>query len=106
MKYVIQMYRRYPIYEPAEGGYYYEGMAPDTYSQKYNTKQEAMGGLREFVEEENANMSAKEEGYLILSSEGLEAYTINHKYIGEGFEYRVEPLNQRGHRAKGPVPYC
>ena len=27
-RYVVQVYERYAIYEPAEGGYYYEGLEP------------------------------------------------------------------------------
>ncbi len=108
-KYTIQQYSRYPIYEPAEGGYYYEGLEPDNDEDEmfvYDTKVDAIDTLRIFVVEENAQIAANGEGYLVLSSDGTCAYSINHKYVGEGEEYYVEPLNRRGQHTKGHVPYC
>ena len=43
VKYIIQRYERYRIYEPAEGGYYYEGKQPDEKPWEiFATKQEAI----------------------------------------------------------------
>lgn len=55
-KYYLQMYDEYPIYEPAEGGYYYAGTtARDTYDNEYDTIEAAIEDARLWVEEMNAD---------------------------------------------------
>jgi len=106
--YVVQRYDRYSIYEPAEGGYYYEGLEPVDFSQAFDTRQEAIDSLREFIDEENATLAREDEGFLTFweYENQAGASSINHKYIGEGCEFYVEPINRRGRNRKGRVPYC
>ena len=53
-KYYVQMYSEYPIYEPAEGGYYYAGRtAEDLEDNEYKTIQEAIDDAKLWVEELN-----------------------------------------------------
>ena len=114
VKYVVQKYTKYPIYEPAEGGYYYEGIEPEDHPWAIcNTKEEAVLRLRELVKSENEQLgdfdeSQKEtlKGFVLINPSGLYAHSINHKYIGDGFEYHVEPINRRGRKRRGRVPYC
>lgn len=113
-KYVIQRYQRYPIFEPAEGGYYYEGREPDVHPyEKFDTKQEASEALKKLVKKENESLTEiddgrgdSNEGYLVISPNGVNAYSINHKYISDGYDFYVEPINRRGRHRKGRVSYC
>ena len=115
VKYVIQKYARYPIYEPAEGGYYYEGLGSDAVIATCDTKEETIGHLKKYIEElkndmieanqEECDDGMEAEGHLVISSCGTHAYSVNHKYVGEGFEFFVEPINRRGRHSKGRVPY-
>ncbi len=108
MKYIVQHYSRYSIYEPAEGGYYYEGMEPDGEPIIRETRAEAIEALRELVAEYNEGMAHESEGYLFFGENDKSAWATsgNHKYIGDGEEYYVEPMNRRGRHRKGRVPYC
>jgi len=108
VKYIVQRYQRYAIYEPAEGGYYYDGLWADEHYSKYAQKAEAISALLKLVTESNEALSnlPQARGYLILDPSGTKAYSINHKYIGDGCEFYVEPINRRGRHSKGYVPYC
>jgi len=106
-RYVVQVYERYAIYEPAEGGYYYEGLEPfEEPEEVCDTKREAADALRRIVELENVGKTREDEGYLQGGADGLWAGSRNHRYIGEGYEVYVEPLKTRGSHAKGREPYC
>ena len=113
VKYVIQRYERYPIYERAEGGYYYEGREPDEYPWEiFETKSEAIEALQKLVKESNESLSKIDdgrgetnEGFLVISPCGINAYSINHSYIGDGYDWYVEPINRRGRHRKGWQPY-
>jgi len=106
VRYVIQRYERYRIYEPAEGGYYYEGREPDQNPWAvYDTQDAAISDLRKIVDENNELLEGEDEGFLIISNDGLNAYTINHKYIGDGYDWYVEPLNRRGRQRKAYEAY-
>lgn len=114
VRYVVQRYQRYAIYEPAEGGYYYEGREPDEHPWAiFDTKQEAVDALRALVKEENESLAEMDdgrgdtnEGFLVISPSGVKAYSINHRYIGDGFDFYVEPINRRGRHREGWKPYC
>jgi hypothetical protein len=121
MRYIVQRYSRYAIYEPAEGGYYYDGLEPDDGPGELiirDTKAEAVEALRKLVDNDNALMEEEYldhggsgdandriEGYLHISNDGAHAVSVNHRYIGDGEEYYVEPMNRRGRHRKGRVPY-
>ena len=106
-RHVIQAYGRYPIYEAAEGGYYYEGREALDYDE-YSSKAHAVKALQEFTGEENNGLGDTDEGFLlmIVTADRAEAQTINHPRIGDGYEYHVEPYCQRGKNCKGRVQYC
>jgi hypothetical protein len=110
VKYVIQRYERFPIYGPAEGGYYYNGREPDSYA-IFNTCEEANTALKKLVKETNdsyEDSDGQREGLLICYSGGkyANAESVNHRYIGDGYEFYVEPIDQRGLHRKGYEPYC
>ncbi|GHU58488.1 hypothetical protein AGMMS49975_25130 [Clostridia bacterium] len=54
MKYIVQRYTRFPIYEPAEGGYYYDGSEADDWYEIFDTIEEANNHLKKLVEEHNS----------------------------------------------------
>ena len=115
MRYVVQRYQRYPIFEPAEGSYYYDGIEPEEHPCSiHNTKKEAIDALHKLVDVENNELLDSyykrdnndiPRGSLRLSSGGESALSIRHKYIGEGCEYYVEPINRRGRHRRGWQPY-
>lgn len=74
-------YVEYPIYEPAEGGYYYAGNEACG-SYECDTEEEAIQQL--------AGMKAdlEEEGFIV---EETRAY-LPSKYIGEGESWRIEKV--------------
>lgn len=78
--YYVTWYDKYPIYEPAEGGYYYEGLHAGGYC-KFRTLKRAKKYL------ENGN----------------HAYEESH-YIGEGTVMHIETV--LGIHTCGYVPYC
>ncbi len=88
----ISHYEKYPIYEPAEGGYYYEGRELTEYAEV--SENEAQNELDELFEE------LKGEGYVRLGNR-IEFYG---KYIGEGDVYIIE--NVLGENEKGKEVYC
>lgn len=55
-KFFLQLYDEYPIYEPAEGGYYYAGTrARDMYDNEYDSISAAIEDARVWVDEMNAD---------------------------------------------------
>jgi hypothetical protein len=106
--YIVQGYDRYPIYEPAEGGYYYEGLEPEDADGhiRYANLDAAKKALAEIVDEANDGYDKRDEGYMMISRDGLRAFTVNERYIGAGYEYYIEPTSQRGLHRKGWRPYC
>lgn len=92
-KVYLTCYEEYPIYEPAEGGYYYSGQ---DYSEYYEC---------ESIEE------AKE--ILLKLKPELEEYGFNvwedgayysTRYIGEGIHWIIE--DNLGEHKRGYEPYC
>ena len=90
--YYVTWYDKYPIYEPAEGGYYYEGL-DESYCYKFGTLKNAKKWLKKWAEEY---------GYKV-SSNGKHAYEESH-YIGEGTVIHIETV--RGIHTCGYHPYC
>ena len=105
-RHVIQAYGRYPIYEAAEGGYYYEGREPLDFD-VYPSRDDAIRDLLEFAQVENKGLSDADEGFLlaIVRADYAKALTINHTLISDGYEYHVEPYCERGRSDKGYTPY-
>lgn len=72
-------YQEYPIYEPAEGGYYYEGNEAQGYY-RFLT----MWGAKRHLAKMKAEL--KEEGFIVYDNR---AYLAS-KYIGEGESWVIE----------------
>lgn len=109
MRYIVQLYHRYPIYEPAEGGYYYNGLEPDYGKNEhmiFPNKEFAINALAQIVNDENATLPENDiDGWVQTNLECTHAWTVN-KYLGVGYEYFVEALNNRYRHAEGRKPYC
>ena len=125
MRYLTH-YEEFPIYEPAEGGYYYAGNEVSEYSKlsKRQAKKE-LYKLWEELDEENLKMfGAKladlerdswgdfvyELGsmiypWILVSAPGYVPYIVRQsRLIGEGESYVIERYLGSGRR--GWVPYC
>lgn len=89
--YYLSLYRAYPIYEPAEGGYYYEGLELIE-SNQFLSKQDARRALRDYASRNGFN----------ISKDGLSAYKSG-SLIGESEEIYVE--RRAGAHEKGRVLY-
>lgn len=108
-KFYATMYSEYPIYEPAEGGYYYAGKtAEDLEDNEYETIEDALCDITKWVEELNEDpyenewilterdaKSAQENiNYLIKELGPEEGRTLiayrPSKYIGEGAQIYIE----------------
>ena len=88
-------YEEYPIYEPAEGGYYYSGNEIVEYERMSLRKAKKM--IRELFKE------IKNEKDWIISLDKRRAYRKS-KYIGEGESYVIE--RKLGTYKRGYEPYC
>lgn len=101
--YYITEYRQYPIYEPAEGGYYYEGTEMVQYTRTNNIKR-ARKLLKKMVTE-----YYECEGILTPDAvEGISTLGNHHyhstRYVGEGMEWHIE--TKLGKNEHGWRPYC
>ncbi len=92
-KVYLTRYDEYPIYEPAEGGYYYPGRDVEEYYECDSIK-EAKQKLLEMKDELEENGFRVWEDGAYLSS----------KYIGDGIEFIIEA--RPGSHTRGRVPYC
>lgn len=77
--YYLTHYQEYPIYEPAEGGYYYAGREPYEHY-RFLTKWGARRQLAKMLAE------LEEEGFVVDKER---AYLFS-KYIGEGESWLIE----------------
>ena len=78
-------YSEYPIYEPAEGGYYYAGQQADSYY-RLNSMKQAQRQLKKMSKDLEA------EGFYIRIENGVcEAYKPS-RYIGEAELWTVEKV--------------
>ena len=124
-KFYLQMYDEYPIYEPAEGGYYYAGTTiRDTYDNEYDSLEAAIEDARAFVDEMNTDAwddeewvfmdidAAKALQYIALDilDDGVENGRIEiawrkSKYIGEGARLYIETPASYRKGERGWHPY-
>ena len=89
----LTRYDEYPIYEPAEGGYYYTGQDYVEYLE-CNSIEEAKQKLSEMKDElEENGFNVWEDGAYLKS-----------KYIGDGILFTIEET--LGENTKGWHPYC
>ncbi len=91
----ISHYEKYPIYEPAEGGYYYEGWELTEYAEV--SEKDAQSELDELFEDIQKEYG---EGYVRLNDR-IEFYG---KHIGEGDVCIIESV--LGENTQGKKVYC
>ena len=90
----VTYYQEYPIYEPAEGGYYYAGRDA-VHSKGFETREEAMEYASELKNESG------EDGWKSYSN----GYMKKGKYVGEGEQIVIENRNNYLSQEKGWEPY-
>jgi len=98
----LSYYEEYPIYEPAEGGYYYSGLT--LVETERLSKRAAKRRFDELAKE--CIDESKDDPYPwyqqnILYGRGLHKGS---KYIGEGAMLIIE--RKKGMHEKGYIPYC
>lgn len=93
----ITCYEKYAIYEPAEGGYYYEGL------QMISTRKIRHGKARKELARLAKQHEADGAHRVSLWRNGLDV--AESKYIGDGYEYFIESKRKIGRHAKGWEPY-
>lgn len=103
--YYISRYSQYPIYEPAEGGYYYEGTSLDEYIRTTSLKK-ARKLLKKMVQEDRPweDTPYSEEEMMDTFSVPQNHFYVFTKYIGDGVEYHIE--TKLGSHEHGYRPYC
>lgn len=95
--YYVSFYAEYPIYEPAEGGYYYSGNNA-TYSKGFDSESQARKFMDDYVHS------------AILDGEnwhkyGKDGYFIPSKYVGEQHYIMLEPNKAYLSDERGYEPY-
>ena len=112
----ISHYEEYPIYEPAEGGYYYAGN--QLVESEKKSKRQCRKNFEEIWQrclkenEENGFTSGNDEEYKIRNHQHVYPwirananYIYRNSYlIGEGESYTIE--RKQGSQEKGWEPYC
>ena len=89
-------YTEYPIYEPAEGGYYYAGQQADSFY-RLNSLKQAQRQLKKMQK------NLEKEGFnVFIQGNYCEAYRHD-KYIGNGELWTVEKVY--GSQNSGWKPY-
>ena len=95
--YYVSYYDEYPIYETAEGGYYYAGTSA-THSEWFNSLKAAQKFMDEYV----TSAIADGENWKPYGKRG---YYIPSKYIGEQSYIILEPNKEYLSRVSGYEPY-
>jgi rubrerythrin len=90
----VTYYSEYPIYEPAEGGYYYAGRDA-VWSQGFNSEEEARQFLNDFIVEDGEDWEQDQDG----------RYTVHGKYIGQDQTIKLEPNQDYLSAIAGWHPY-
>lgn len=97
----VTKYEYYPIYEPAEGGYYYEGveMVDSREFHNYRKAKQYINRLyRQAVKDEKTDSK-----YWCQTADNL-FFGMSSAYIGEG--WRVQFELKKGQAERGWKPYC
>lgn len=101
--YYVCAYEQYPIYEPAEGGYYYDGTQIVMYKKTRNLKK-ARRWLREWAREYyECEGKLTEDAREYIDNANNHIYYMS-KYIGDGMEWHIETVF--GKNEHGWHPYC
>ena len=91
----VTYYAEYPIYEPAEGGYYYAGRDA-IWSEGFNTEEEAQEYADKYIEQDDEWNEWKKEDF---------GYHLDGKYIGQNQYVVIEPKKSYLGMVKGWEPY-
>lgn len=110
-RYYVQMYTEYPIYEPAEGGYYYAGKcAEDMTENEFDGFETALGKAINWIWMLNEN-APDDEKWVILNTSFYEekgrcliAYKPS-KLIGDGAQIYIESEDAYKKGERGWKPY-
>lgn len=100
----ITLYIEYPIYEPAEGGYYYAGESVGGTPKKVKAgkgRRKILALYHECLEEEKRH----DDLTAWISDDGRQC-GMTSKYIGRGFRYVLEGNRRVGRKVHGWQPYC
>lgn len=90
----VSYYENYPIYEPAEGGYYYEGRT--LVKSERLSRRQAKKQFSEIVKEALQDEDWVYDGHWKVYEKS--------NYIGEGSFYCIE--KKKGSHISGYKPYC
>lgn len=91
----VTYYAEYPIYEPAEGGYYYPGRDA-VWSEGFNSEEEARDYIKDWLDEQEDKNEWKEY---------VNGYLLHGKYVGEDQYIKMEKKNEYLSDEKGWEPY-
>ena len=101
MKYYVTMYEKYPIYEPAEGGYYYNGIEVN-WSLEFQTYRKARRFLKKCFKDCIKCNDHKDKYW--HTNENHSCFGVGSQYIGEGWYVKLE--RKQGADVRGFTPYC
>ena len=100
--YYVTLYSLYPIYEPAEGGYYYNGTYM-VHSYGFQTFRKA----RKFLSMRYKECFEKDHftnGWICMNNHKYFGVYNENGYIGEGYFWQLE--RKQGISLSGYTPYC
>lgn len=108
----LTYYEEFPIFEPAEGGYYYSGNAVVSYERlSERAAKKKLMALYEELKENDDEPDSRYSGVPILRGSYDRWELINNNrlvrhssYIGQGMSYVIE--RKLGSETMGRVPYC
>ena len=100
-RYYVTLYNKYPIYEPAEGGYYYEGREI-SWSFPFQEYRKARRFLKKCFKDCVACKDTEDKYWHTNANHSR--FGVGSKYIGEGWYVVLE--RKQGSEVKGWEPYC
>lgn len=100
-RYYVTLYTRYPIYEPAEGGYYYSGIEME-WSMGFQEYRKARRFLKKCFKDCIACGDDQYEHWHTNANHSR--FGVGSRYIGEGWHITLE--RKQGSEVCGYVPYC
>lgn len=103
----VTLYVEYPIWEPAEGGYYYAGesVGGNPKKVKAGKGKREIAKLYRQIQEDIKDGCYRKTARAWISDDGRECGVYT-EYIGEGFRYVLESKNHVGRQCHGWQPYC
>ena len=94
----LSYYEEYPIYEPAEGGYYYAGL--ELVESERLSKRQA----KKLFDEQAEELLSEDSNWYLGNIKFGRQMTRHSKYIGEGAYICIE--KHKGMHERGWQPYC